>query len=58
MVAAGLAGLLSLGLLAAGGLLLWGDSRKDDQGYLSTRTERFATNTYALTTDNLDVDLD
>jgi hypothetical protein len=58
MVAAGLAGLLSLGLLAAGGLLLWGDSRKDDQGYLSTRTERFATNTYALSTDNLDIDLD
>ena len=58
MVAAGIAGLLSLGLLAAGGLLLWGDSQKDDQGYLSTRTERFATNTYAMTTDNLDVDLD
>ena len=58
MVAAGLAGLLSLGLLAAGGLLLWGDSQKDDQGFLSTRTERFATNTYAMTTDNLDIDLD
>lgn len=58
MVAAGIAGLLSLGLLAAGGLLLWGDSQKDDQGYLSTRTERFATTTYALSTDNLDVDLD
>jgi hypothetical protein len=58
MVAAGLAGLLSLGLLAAGGLLLWGDSRKDDQGYLSTRTERFATSTHALATDNLDIDLD
>jgi hypothetical protein len=58
MVAAGLAGLLSLGLLAAGGLLLWGDSRKDDQGYLSTRSERFATNTYAIATDNLDLDLD
>lgn len=58
MVAAGLAGLLSLGLLAAGGLLLWGDSQKDDQGYLSTRTERFATTTYAISTDNLDIDLD
>jgi hypothetical protein len=58
MVAAGLAGLLSLGLLAAGGLLLWGDSRKDDQGYLSTKTERFATATHALATDNLDIDLD
>jgi hypothetical protein len=58
MVAAGLAGLLSLGLLAAGGLMLWGDSQKDDQGYLTTRTERFATATHALTTDNLDIDLD
>jgi hypothetical protein len=58
MVAAGLAGLLALGLLAAGGLLLWGDSRKDDDGYLSTRTERFATSTYALATDNLDVEFD
>jgi hypothetical protein len=58
MVAAGLAGLLALGLLAAGGLLLWGDSRKDDQGFLSTRTERFATATHALATDNLDIDLD
>ena len=58
MVAAGLAGLLALGLLAAGGLLLWGDSRKDDQGYLSTRSERFATNTYAIATDNFDIDLD
>lgn len=58
MVAAGLAGLLSLGLLAAGGLLLWGDSRKDEDGFLSTRTERFATATHALATDNLDIDLD
>ena len=58
MVAAGLAGLLSLGLLAAGGLLLWGDSRNDDQGYLSTRSERFATNTHALATDNFDIDFD
>ena len=58
MVAAGLAGLLSLGLLAAGGLLLWGDSKTDEQGYLNTSTERFATNTYALSTDRLDVDLD
>ena len=58
MVAAGLAGLLSLGLLVAGGLLLWGDSKTDEHGYLNTRSERFATNTYALSTDNLDADLD
>jgi len=58
MVAAAVVGLFSLGLLAAGGLLLWGDSQRDDEGYLNTGTERFATNTYALATDNLDVDLD
>jgi hypothetical protein len=55
-IVAGVLGLLSLGLLAAGGLMLWGDSQKDDNGYLSTASERFATNTYAMTTDNLGVD--
>jgi hypothetical protein len=58
IVASGLIGLLSIGLLAAGGGLLWGDSRKDEQGFLSTDTERFTTDAYALATENLDVDLD
>jgi len=58
IIAAAVAGLLSLGLLAAGGALLWGDSKKDEQGYVSTSTERFETSTYALATDNLDLDLD
>jgi hypothetical protein len=57
-IAASLAALLSLGLLAAGGVLLWGESKKDDQGYLTTRTERFQTDTNALATGNLDLDLD
>jgi hypothetical protein len=57
-IAAGVIGLFSLGLLAAGGLLLWGDAQKDDNGYLSTARERFATNGYAMSTDNLDVDAD
>jgi hypothetical protein len=58
IIAAAIAGLLSLGLLTAGGALLWGDAKKDDRGYLSTHTEPFATDTYALATDNLDLDLD
>jgi hypothetical protein len=58
LVAAGLIGLLSLGLLAGGGVLLWGDAQKDEQGYLSTSRERFATTTYALSTENLDIDTD
>ena len=57
-VVAGLLSLFSLGLLAAGGVLLWGDAQKDDQGYLSTSRERFATSTYALATENLDIDTD
>jgi hypothetical protein len=57
-IAASLAGLLSIGLLATGGLLLWGDSHKDEQGYISTTSHRFVTDTAALATDNLDLDLD
>jgi hypothetical protein len=45
-------------LIAAGALLLWGDSKKDDHGYLSTGKDRYAASTYALASDNLDVDLD
>jgi hypothetical protein len=56
VIAAAVLGLFSLGLLAGGALMLWGDAQKDDNGYLSTARERFATNTYALTTENIDVD--
>jgi hypothetical protein len=58
IVAGGVAAVLAVGFIAAGALLLWGDSKKDDQGYLSTGKERYAASTYALASDNLDVDLD
>ena len=58
LIAAGVAALLAVGFIAAGALLLWGDSEKDDQGYLSTGKERYAASTYALASDNLDIDLD
>jgi hypothetical protein len=58
IIAASVAGLFSLGLLAAGGLLLWGDSQKDDQGYIHTASHRFHSDTAALATDNLDLNLD
>jgi hypothetical protein len=58
IVAAGVLALFSVGMFAAGGGLLYGDSQKDSQGYLTTDTERFTTDTYALATENLDVDLD
>ena len=58
LIAAGVAALLAVGFIAAGALLLWGDSQKDDQGYLSTGKDRYAASTHALATDNLDVDFD
>ena len=56
VVVGALVGLLAFGLLAVGGVLLWADSKKDEQGYIHTDTERFATRTAAIATDNLDVD--
>jgi hypothetical protein len=52
-----IASLLAVALVAGGALALWGDSRKDDDGYLKTDTERFHASSRALATDNLDVDL-
>jgi hypothetical protein len=56
IIASGMLGLFAFGLLAAGGLALWGDSQKDEHGYISTDNDRFATSTRALTTENLDLD--
>ena len=44
--------------MALGGFALWGDGQKDADGYLSTSTASFATETHALATDNLDFNLD
>ena len=56
VVVGALVGLLAFGLLAVGGVLLWADSKKDEQGYIHTDTQRFATHTAAIATDNLDLD--
>jgi hypothetical protein len=57
VVTGALASLFAAGLLAIGGLALWGDSQKDSDGYISTDTHQFETGTRALATENLDVDL-
>jgi hypothetical protein len=51
-------GLLAFACVAGGALTLWADGQKKDDGFLWTSTERVATSTSALATDNLDVDLD
>jgi hypothetical protein len=57
LIVGGLLGLVSLAFLVGGGAALWANGHKDDDGYLTTRTERFHTPTAALRTENLDVDL-
>ena len=52
-----IASLIAVALVAGGALALWGDSKKDDDGYLRTHTERFTADTRALATNNLDVNL-
>jgi hypothetical protein len=58
VIGGALAGFLAIGLLIAGGVVLWANSKKDHAGYISTASEGFSTNAYAIATDNLDVKLD
>jgi hypothetical protein len=49
-------GLISLGLLAGGGLATWADNtQRDAAGYLTTGTQSFSTSSYALTSGNIDL---
>jgi hypothetical protein len=57
-VAAGALAVFSLGMFAVGGFALWGDAQKDEQGYISSDSERFSTSSRAIATENLDLDLD
>ena len=56
VVLGSLAALLGAGLLAAGGALLWADqTQRDDDGYLSTPTERFDVSSYAIVSEPIDL---
>jgi hypothetical protein len=50
--------LMAVLLLVAGGAALWGNAQKNEQGYLTTDSERFASETRAIATQSLDVDSD
>jgi hypothetical protein len=56
IVVAGFLGLAALMSLAIGGAAMYGQSHKDDDGYLSTDTHRLATDRSAIATDDLDID--
>jgi hypothetical protein len=42
--------------LTLSALAIWGDSKTDSAGYVSTKTDRFTTSSGAIATDNLDID--
>ena len=50
-----IASLATLVLLAGAGFQ-WLDNQRDADGYYTTSSERFETGTYALTSENLDID--
>ena len=58
LVAGSVSILIAAVLIAAGAFALWGDSKKGDDGYLSTGTERFTTTTHALQSERVDVEID
>ena len=58
VLAGALTSLLALAALVAGGAALWLDHKKDDQGYVSTRSHGFDTRSAALVSENLDINLD
>ena len=58
ILAGSVAALIATVMIAAGAFALWGDSKKDADGYLSTGTERFTTTTRALASERLDIEID
>jgi Domain of unknown function (DUF4389) len=56
VVLGSLAALLGAALLAGGGALLWADrAERDDDGFLSTPTERFSSSSYAIVSEPIDL---
>jgi hypothetical protein len=56
LVGAAVTGLIAFALIGAGAFLLWANGHyKDDDGYLSTGSQRFDSAEYAITTPSLDV---
>jgi hypothetical protein len=58
LVSAALASVMAVGAIGLGALALWGESEKDERGYLSTDSQSFAAGTHAIATESLDIDLD
>jgi len=59
LVFGSIATLVALGLLAAGGALLWAHTtQRDEDGFFASRTERFETASRAITSEEIDLGTD
>jgi hypothetical protein len=58
IVGGSIAGILAVLALVAGGLFLWADSKKDSDGYVNTGSDPYSTGTYAIATEDLQLDDD
>lgn len=59
VIVGGIVALIALVLFAAGGTLVWAHTtERDDDGYYTTRFERFQSDGYAVRTDDLDLEAD
>jgi hypothetical protein len=58
VLAGALTSLLALAALVVGGVALYINHKKDDQGFISTRSHGFDTRSAALVSENLDINLD
>jgi|tagenome__1003787_1003787.scaffolds.fasta_scaffold20895540_2 hypothetical protein len=57
LLAGAVTSLLAIGALVVGGAALWIDHKKDDHGFVSTKTHAFETRSAALNSKSLDVNL-
>jgi hypothetical protein len=56
LVLGSILGIVALALLAGGAALVWADqTQRDGDGYITTPTERYSTDTYALTHEGLEI---
>jgi hypothetical protein len=56
MTAGGLAALAAAALLTLGGIVLWANGKKNDDGYLTSATHTLTSSGYAIASDDLDID--
>src|SRR4051812_24084023 len=56
VIIGGLVALAAVAILAVAGVLFWVDGKRDDGGFFDTATVRIAADTYAVSSENIEID--